>query len=147
MPVGNRKTDRLLNALIQKGINLYYESRLLEAKAVLEDFYKLVAVAYNLILPQVLYAGSKLINILIPLEEYEDAERYARICYECLTRPVETESIDVADAALSLAQIKIHHLMKPTMLRFVILLKLRCWQENLFGFIKQVLKFTIYHEH
>ena len=46
-----------------------------------------------------------MINVLILTEEYEDAERYARISYECLTRSIDTESEEVANAAESLANI------------------------------------------
>lgn len=41
-------------------------------------------------------------DILIALELYDDAQRYARICYECLTRPVDTKSLEVAESAQSL---------------------------------------------
>jgi hypothetical protein len=33
------------------------------------------------------------------------AERYARVCYECLNRPIDTESEEIADAAAVLARV------------------------------------------
>jgi hypothetical protein len=49
-------------------------------------------------------AANYLIQILTQLNEFELAERYARVCYECLTRPIDTGSKQVAIAARSLAQ-------------------------------------------
>lgn len=42
-------------------------------------------------------AADDMIEVLIKLGEVYDAERYARICYECLTRPVDTESKEVGE--------------------------------------------------
>jgi hypothetical protein len=58
----------------------------------------------------VLQAANYLIGILTLIEEYEVAEPYARIAYQCLTRPVDTESIEVGNAAESLARL-IHELV------------------------------------
>jgi hypothetical protein len=55
--------------------------------------------------PLVLMVANDMIHILIMLEEYVDAERYARISYECLTRPIDTESEEVANAAMLLADV------------------------------------------
>lgn len=46
-----------------------------------------------------------MIESLINLDEDYDAERYARICYECLPRLVDTQSDEVGDAALALSTI------------------------------------------
>lgn len=50
--------------------------------------------------PLVLTAANYLIQTLIITVEYKGAERYARICYECLTRPVDNETEEAANAAL-----------------------------------------------
>jgi stalled ribosome rescue protein Dom34 len=46
-----------------------------------------------------------MIKILISIGEHKDAERYVRISYECLTRPVDSESMMVADTAESLESV------------------------------------------
>lgn len=63
------------------------------------------AEAYDPSYPEVLKAADKLIRMLIKSDEYYDAERYAIVCYECLTRPVDTKSKKVAQAAESFARI------------------------------------------
>lgn len=70
-----------------------------------EDAYNLLAEHYHPSHHKVLQAGNDLINILILLEEYYDAERYARICYECLTKPVDTQSEEVRRAAEFLSRV------------------------------------------
>lgn len=76
-----------------------------ESRAAYEDAYNLKAEAYDPSHPEVLEAANKLIVMLIKSNEYYDVERYAIVCYECLTRPVDTESEEVAQAAESLARI------------------------------------------
>jgi hypothetical protein len=87
-----------------KGSNLDRQFRKKEARALFEELYDLVAIAYYPDHPLVLRAANMMINVLIDMKEYESAERFARICYDCLTKPIDIESIDVADAAEALAE-------------------------------------------
>lgn len=72
---------------------------------IFEESYYIFAVAYNPSHLIVLKADARLISVLIHLRENYDAERYARICFECLTRPVSKEDDAVAEAAEQLAEI------------------------------------------
>jgi tetratricopeptide (TPR) repeat protein len=92
-------------ALVRKGKNFVQQRKYNEAKIVYEELYNLVAEAYNVDHPMILEAADYLIDVHIVTKEYEDAERYARINYKCLTRPVDTESMAVANAAESLANV------------------------------------------
>jgi hypothetical protein len=76
-----------------------------EARIVCEELYNLVAEVYFIDHPLVLDAASLLIKNLICTEEYEIAERYARISYEGLTRPVDNESLEVAEFAELLGRV------------------------------------------
>jgi tetratricopeptide (TPR) repeat protein len=100
-----RRINLIFVALVGKGNRLVFQQEYNEAKTVYEELYNLVAEAYYVDHPLVLKAANYLIEFLIQIEEYEDAERYARITYECLTRPFDTESMDVADAAQYLANV------------------------------------------
>jgi hypothetical protein len=84
---------------------LYTQQKYSEAKTVYEEMYNLVAEAYYVDHPMVLTAANYLINVLILTEEFEDAERYARISYECLTRSVDSECEEIANASESLANV------------------------------------------
>jgi tetratricopeptide (TPR) repeat protein len=99
------RIDLLFNALKRRGHNIISQHKYSEARSVYEDLYNLVAEAYYVDHPLVLEAANFLIKVLIQLKEFETAGGYARITYECLTRPVDPESIDVATAADSLANI------------------------------------------
>jgi hypothetical protein len=101
--IGEKRTELLFEALIAKGTSLGVLKNYKEAKEAREECYNLVAEFYSPDHPMVLEAGNKLIEHLLSTEEYYDAERFARISYECLTRPVDTESYMVADASESLA--------------------------------------------
>jgi tetratricopeptide (TPR) repeat protein len=100
-----KRINLVFSALVIKGANFNRQKNYNEAKIVYEELYNLVAEAYYVDHPLVLTAANCLIGVLILIKEYEDAERYARITYECLTRPVDTESIKVAIAAESLARL------------------------------------------
>jgi hypothetical protein len=80
----------IFSALVTRGEHFVRQKNYNEAKTVFEDLYNLVFEAYYVDHPMVLKAANRLIDVLIQTEEYEDAERYARITYECLTRPVDT---------------------------------------------------------
>jgi hypothetical protein len=58
---------------------------------------------YNPEHPLVLEAGGKLIEILVLTGDFYDAERFARVCYEALTRaPLDPDSFEAANAAKNL---------------------------------------------
>jgi tetratricopeptide (TPR) repeat protein len=106
------RVELLYYAMIIRGKNLRVQANfddthvaLNKAKAVFEEAYIIVSEAYSLGNPMTLEAANLLISCLIELGEFYDAERYSRMCYECLTRPIDTESLDVADAAESLADV------------------------------------------
>jgi hypothetical protein len=104
---GPLKTDRLYNALW--GLSLVYlqTDRLAEAKTIREEAYMCVSQAYSLEHPIVLEAGGQLVQSLVYTGDHDDAddaERFARICYESLIRPpLDPESYEAAGAALNLA--------------------------------------------
>lgn len=84
-----------------------------EAKAVYTFLYNLMSETSNLDEYFTLETANKLINVLIDLEEYYDAERFARVAYElirggCLQRPDNNECIEIANAAQSLAEVSYH---------------------------------------
>jgi hypothetical protein len=75
-----------------------------EAKAIREEAYMYVNETYDSEHPLVLEAGGELIEILNRTGNYYDAERFARVCYEALTRaPLDPNSYEAADAARNLA--------------------------------------------
>jgi tetratricopeptide (TPR) repeat protein len=80
-------------------------NNLAEVKAVREEAYMYVNETYNPEHPLVLEAGGRLIEILNKTGNYYDAERFARICYESLTRvPLDPDSYEAAAAARNLAE-------------------------------------------
>jgi hypothetical protein len=79
--------------------------KLTEAKALAEEAYMFVSEVYDPEHPLVLEAGDQLVQILGHTGDYHDAERFARICYEGLTRaPLDPESVEAAKGAATLAQ-------------------------------------------
>lgn len=54
-----------------------------------------MAIKYYPTHPLVLKTANILIEVLLRTKYFEDDERYARIAYECLIKPVDTESIEV----------------------------------------------------
>jgi hypothetical protein len=60
------------------------ELKHLEAKAVYEEVYDLMAILHHPTHPIVLEIASLLIPVLINLKEFYDAERYARFLYDNL---------------------------------------------------------------
>jgi hypothetical protein len=78
--------------------------RLPQAKEIREEAYIYVSEVYNPEHPLVLQAAGKLIETLTAVGDFYDAERFARICYEGLTRPpLDPESYEAAEAASNLA--------------------------------------------
>jgi hypothetical protein len=102
------RTDYVFRALSKKGENLFHqsnsESDYSDSKAVYEEAYNLMAEDYDPTHPKVLTAANHLIRILIKRKEYFDAERYARICYDCLTQSNDNRE-QVAQIAEALAKI------------------------------------------
>jgi hypothetical protein len=69
-----------------------------------EEAYMKVSEAYDPEHSLVLEAGGELIGILNLTGDYYDAERFARVCYDSLTRaPLDPDSIEIAIAARNLA--------------------------------------------
>lgn len=98
----------LYNAFVTKGNNLMMQERNSEAKSVFEESYNLVVTAHDPVHPLVLQAGDLLINSCLLNKEYYDAERFSRFCYQSLTRPIDSESEEVASVARSLAEATYH---------------------------------------
>jgi hypothetical protein len=106
---GERKIVLLNGSLELKGRLLSTMLKFDEARKMFEDSYNLMAETYDPSHPKVLAIGSLLINILIEKKEYYDAERFSRICYECLKRTDDCESYlmckvmrDLANASFNL---------------------------------------------
>jgi tetratricopeptide (TPR) repeat protein len=104
------RIESIYNALFAKGDSLYSQSRFIEAKAVCEEVYNFMVDIYYTDHPLVLHAANLMIRTITEIGEHKDSERYARISYECLTRPIDNESEVIADAAQTLAQV-IHTLI------------------------------------
>lgn len=78
------------------------------ARVLRGESYILVSEAYNPTHPLVLDGARGLVNVLIFLNDYFDAERYVRIAYECLIEiSVDTENCakDVEESALLLGKV------------------------------------------
>lgn len=93
----------LYEILIRKGNNLTSQTKYNEAISVYEELYNMVIEIHDLDHPLVLTAANLMIDCLNSMGRCKEAEGFARISYECLTRPVDNESEEVADAARSLA--------------------------------------------
>jgi tetratricopeptide (TPR) repeat protein len=100
------KIKIVFDALSCQG-NLYKAmNNLTEAKAIFEEAYMHISEANHPEHPLVLKAGDHLIDSLSLTGEFYDAERFARICYQSLTRPpLDPESYLVARACLNLAKV------------------------------------------
>jgi hypothetical protein len=84
----------------------YYAAldQMTKAKTALEEKYNYAVEAYHPEHPLVLQAAERLIQVLIMTENYYDVERFARVCYDGLTRPPsDPESREAAKAAANLA--------------------------------------------
>jgi tetratricopeptide (TPR) repeat protein len=110
---GEERARDLFDALSSQGTLYYCMGKFIEAKAVREEAYIYVSEIYNPEHPIVLEAGGKLIEILNKTEDYYDAERFARVCYDGLTRPpLDPDSYEAADAAKNLAEASCNLIMK-----------------------------------
>jgi tetratricopeptide (TPR) repeat protein len=104
MKDGEKKIKKVYDYLSRLA-NLYHHmGKLTEAKTVREEAYMYVNATYDPEHPLVLEAGGYLIEILNETGNYYDAERFARVCYEALTRaPLDPDSFEAANAASNLA--------------------------------------------
>eukprot|EP00596_Hydrurales_sp_CCMP1899_P001092 CAMPEP_0119036554 /NCGR_PEP_ID=MMETSP1177-20130426/4333_1 /TAXON_ID=2985 /ORGANISM="Ochromonas sp, Strain CCMP1899" /LENGTH=297 /DNA_ID=CAMNT_0006996601 /DNA_START=695 /DNA_END=1588 /DNA_ORIENTATION=+ len=91
-------------ALSNKGKNLYFQLKYNEAKMVFEEAYNIMAEQHDPSHPDTLDAALRLIDVLIHTGDFYDGERYARMCYDLLTHPVDLENELVARSASCLAQ-------------------------------------------
>jgi tetratricopeptide (TPR) repeat protein len=80
------KLDRLCMCLTLKGLCLYTTLKFDKVKIIFEEIYIIMSSAYFPDHPKVLDKVKFLVAILIEMKEYIDAERYARVCYECLLK-------------------------------------------------------------
>lgn len=99
----NKKESRK-ESIFSEPYSANFESMFSISRIVIKETYNLAAEAYCPNHPKVLNAANFLIQILTQLNEFELAERYARDYFECQTRPIDTESKQVAIAARALAQ-------------------------------------------
>lgn len=76
-----KKIEVIFKALICYGEVLKFSHKNLEAKETIEECYNMVALEYNPTHPMVLKSANYLVELLIHMEDYYDAERYARISY------------------------------------------------------------------
>lgn len=113
--IGDERLYLLYEALIALGMSLCLQHKFSEGRVQYEEAYNLVVTAHYPSHPMVLKAANYLIDVLMHLEEYDCAECYARVCYECVTKPIDTESLDVATAAdcLSIAILKLIRVNGP----------------------------------
>jgi hypothetical protein len=102
---GEEKIKRAYD-YISRLANLYHSiGKLTEEKAVNEEAYMYVSEVYDPEHPLVLEAGRELIGILNRTGNFYDAERFARVCYDGLTRaPLDPDSFEAAKAASNLAE-------------------------------------------
>jgi hypothetical protein len=108
--IGGRRTELLACGMNKKArvLEKFPKKRpelLIEAKALYEEVYNSLVETFYPDHPIVLRSANKLVEVLISTKEYYDAERYARVCYECLTRPIDLEDNAVSLAAESLEKV------------------------------------------
>jgi hypothetical protein len=96
--------DKLCIYLVHKTCSLYNLSKYDDIKVICEEVYNITVDYYPCDHPKVLDKVNILVEILIKMEEYIDAERYARICYECLFR-LNPESMPLYFIAFQLAKV------------------------------------------
>jgi hypothetical protein len=104
---GDEKMQRVYDTLQLLATIYFARGETPEGKAVYEERYNYLVEVYDPEHPLVLKAAGKLIEILNLSEvgDYYNAERFAKVCYEALTRPpLDPESYEAAKAALNLAR-------------------------------------------
>jgi hypothetical protein len=105
MKKGETKIRRVYDTLSWLGDIYHLCHKLTESKAVREEAYMFVNEVYDPEHPLVLEAAGNLIETLGMTGDHYDAERFARICYQSLTRPpLDPESYEAAKAAGNLAR-------------------------------------------
>jgi tetratricopeptide (TPR) repeat protein len=85
--------------LEHKGKCLFHQHRLDEAKIVVSESYNMIIEKYDPTHIDVLRIANLLVTILIELKELYDAERFANVIYESLTKPIDADNLAVAEAA------------------------------------------------
>jgi tetratricopeptide (TPR) repeat protein len=109
MKDGKEKVEQLYKSFSSLANTYYTMNNLTESKAYREEAYMCVSEMYNPEHPLVLEAGGHLITILGRTGDFYDAERFARICYEGLTRhPLNPDSCEAAKAAGDLSEASIN---------------------------------------
>jgi tetratricopeptide (TPR) repeat protein len=104
MKEGELKIKVLFSAWSSLGDLYYRQRKLTEVKAIREEAYEYVNETYDIDHPLTLEAGRHLVEILGEIGDYYDSERFARVCYESLTRaPRDPEGLQAAFAASNLA--------------------------------------------
>jgi hypothetical protein len=78
--------DKLCTSLNLKAYCLFSLSKFEESNVIFEDVYIIMSEAYSPDHPKVLDKVGFIIENLIEMKKYVDAEKYARISYECLFR-------------------------------------------------------------
>jgi hypothetical protein len=101
--IGQENVHCLYQALTRKGSFLGGQLRDKEAKAYYEEGYEIISTLHSLDHPLVLEAAKNMIHNCMDLKDYYNFERYARFVYEIVSRPIDRENLDVADAALDLS--------------------------------------------
>jgi hypothetical protein len=97
MKEGEKKVQQVLRSY-SSSAGLYQVSyKISEEKAVRKEAYIYASEIYNPEHPIVLEAGGLLIDTLCRSGDFYDAERFARVCYDSLTRPpLDPEAYEVA---------------------------------------------------
>jgi tetratricopeptide (TPR) repeat protein len=104
MKGGEHKTKQIYDCSFSLGDNYKVMGKYTEAKTIREEAYICVSERYNSEHPLVLVAGGQLIEALNMTEDYYDAERFARFCYDGLTRPpLDPDSYEAAQASINLS--------------------------------------------
>lgn len=101
---GKDKTEILSVALSRQAARLSAQEKCEDATVYVEEAHEILAVLYSRDDPKFLRSAESLIDNYMDLENFYKCELFARVCYEELTRPIDTESLDVAEFALALGQ-------------------------------------------
>lgn len=96
--VEEKRIEILHEALLMEAENFGCQSKYIEAKRICDEVYELLFVAYTPYDPRAIKSANHLVHTLIFLEEFEDAERYARVCYERLLELGDDGRIELGEA-------------------------------------------------
>lgn len=93
----------LQQALLIYGEYLTKHKKNTDARCMFEEAYNIMIDVYPVDHPRVLHSAGSLVHFLIVNRDYIDAERFARISYQCLSKSGTIESESVANFAMYLA--------------------------------------------